>query len=790
MALQVWLPLTTDLRNQGLSDLNFSILNTSTISLTTGGKLAQKCYTSTSNTTQTIVSDKTINLGANQSMFCWVKMTSFYSSASLSGVAGQHRYQTPSGMGITLKYASSTTGYLSVNTATGSNRTYNTYCGSTVINTGTWYHVGYTYDGTTIKLYVNGVLDGSFTLSNMTINTDYIQLFGWSFNATSGSAVHENYTMKGSLQDFRAYDHCLSEKEIKEISKGLVLHCNFKDSNNLVSNWVNGSTYAVRDNTMTCNGLPSLKINQTGNTSNVYRGWSQDITSRVSAGETVTLSFYMYTADKSTIDNGVELRIYQVLTTGTTDWTGIGWSSSVHVDGKWIKYTKTYTLSTNLKTAIANLQVVKNGVFWVSGIKVEKGSVATPYTDYYTNSVLADSSGYDAVITKSGTVTTTGDAPRGAYAALFDSKGHYKVAQPLVSPTNVTVSCWIKPANSGTYSAISCNYNNPASGYWLAVNCEGSGLWFYNGGYARGNKGLLTTGTWYFITFVYDNGNVTWYQNGEAAGTTNLTAKGTTLGITNYIGIGNSYTGSTWNTNYDGCISDFRIYATSLSATDVKNLYDASMSIDNSHNVYCYNLNEDNSTNFSKNGMITANNFVEYHEEPDGSLWYPIAHHYDCVNKLFNKTDDFVNGVYIDEDRWLHMNICNKLTSWEFLFIQKTNNSTPIKYRWIQTTNPFTATYANVAPSAVTRITTTGYTNGGQGGIWKNNSNTAFCIANATSSNWFGAIGCWTHHNGGIPGYPNTVITNGGYDLYVRVDNVQSDIRKIGIIDAKEFIEI
>jgi len=62
-------------------------------------------------------------------------------------------------MGITIKYVSSTTGYLSVNTGTGSARTYNTYCGTTLLQANTWYHGGYTYDGTNIRIYVNGVCE-------------------------------------------------------------------------------------------------------------------------------------------------------------------------------------------------------------------------------------------------------------------------------------------------------------------------------------------------------------------------------------------------------------------------------------------------------------------------------------------------------------------------------------------------------------------------------------------------------------------------------------------------------
>jgi hypothetical protein len=67
-------------------------------------------------------------------MFCWFKFTSLNSSSSLGGnLVSQHRYASNAGMGISIKYVSSTTGYLSVNTGNGSSRTYNTYCGTTLL---------------------------------------------------------------------------------------------------------------------------------------------------------------------------------------------------------------------------------------------------------------------------------------------------------------------------------------------------------------------------------------------------------------------------------------------------------------------------------------------------------------------------------------------------------------------------------------------------------------------------------------------------------------------------------
>jgi hypothetical protein len=170
----------------------------------------------------------------------------------LTGILGQHRYPVCKGMGITMKYLSSTTGKLSVNTGNGNGgRTYNTYVGNTTLNAGKWYHVGYTYDNGAIKLYVNGALDGTYNVVS-SIVSDYIQIFGWSF--VSGTTVYGNYKLNGRIRDVRIYDHCLSAKEVKELSKGLILHYKFNESEILRSKCKNITwNQAIRSITLATN---------------------------------------------------------------------------------------------------------------------------------------------------------------------------------------------------------------------------------------------------------------------------------------------------------------------------------------------------------------------------------------------------------------------------------------------------------------------------------------------------------------------------------------------------------
>lgn len=222
--------------------------------------------------------------------------------------------------------------------------------------------------------------------------------------------------------------------------------------------------------------------------------------------------------------------------------------------------------------------------------------------------------------------------------------------------------------------------------------------------------------------------------------------------------------------------------------------------------ILSYEFIEGGTSNIGKNGVMQTDDLMEYklnlqyddriYVESDGTMWLHIFHHNNPTSYKFASNNDFVNGCYIDANRWFNINVCKNLKSWEFIYQQSTTADGGItKYRWIQSKSPYTASYSDVAPGTVTRVTTSGYTNGGNGGLYIVNSGTYMVVANSSNGNWFGATGCWDSYNGGIPGYPNTTVTTGCIDIFVRIDNalsVQSALTEIGdtFIESPNFIEI
>lgn len=222
-----------------------------------------------------------------------------------------------------------------------------------------------------------------------------------------------------------------------------------------------------------------------------------------------------------------------------------------------------------------------------------------------------------------------------------------------------------------------------------------------------------------------------------------------------------------------------------------------------------------------KNGIWTEKNFsssiinqfdTKTYVEPDGSSWIRIFHHNAPKdNGLFEATDTFTKGVYKDENRWFNVSLCNYLSeNWELMVKQKmTSADNEEKFRWVQTANPMTATYDDVYGEGKIDINksseyvdftyTYGTTNILFGGIFQKSGSTYLRSASVKEGNWFGAIGCYTVYQEGIPTFWRTSpigaglnsVTTGYMDLYLRVDNITTPnfrINKGGVM-ATDFIE-
>ena len=202
--LKLWYPFTTDKRNQGLSSPTVAH---DVITIEDNGKLG-KCGNGgmvLSGAGDLVGNTWTIALWAMSNN--WNQNNDILACKNIADASHCNFY-------FSIINKSS----LNIGINTGSNSFTYPYS----FENGLWYHLAATYDGKTCVLYINGDQVKSKDVNN-TAFTDCTNI-----GICSRSADANGETMAGSnskyVNDFRLYDTALSPREIKEISKGLVLH--------------------------------------------------------------------------------------------------------------------------------------------------------------------------------------------------------------------------------------------------------------------------------------------------------------------------------------------------------------------------------------------------------------------------------------------------------------------------------------------------------------------------------------------------------------------------------------
>ena len=586
-------------RNLGTSGLSFNTTNNAKYNF---GKVTTNSIENTSNTVGGFISNAQINLNYTQSMFCWVYFNSFYSASNLMGILGQHRYASNQGMGLTVKYVSSTSGYLSINTGNGSSRTYNTYCGNTLLTSGKWYHVGYTYDGINVNLYVNGILDGTFTIADMKIVSDYIVLFAWSLDGTSGATIQGNYKLDGRLNDVRLYDHCLSIKEIKNLAKGLMLHYSLSRSgaNLLVnSNFNNGTTNWTAD-TGTMNVLNDsnfgniLTFKASGSNNRIY----ESVSGLFVSGNTYTYSFYAKSNSS-------------VIVKPSRAIVDFGYSHTITT--VWQYYSGTILATDNSNAFSLQLNNTTSTVSFAN-IKLEIGDKATPWipnsadtlytTMRFNTNIEDDISGYNNNGTRVNITTWNTDTPRYLSGMVFNGSNSYiYLPKNSARPKDaITISIWAWMSDWSTYNGrlISCT---EGGGWNFEPSSDKIAFSIGTGSSSNTYKTVLSTTTlsqlgnkWHHFVGTYDGLLVKIYIDGILENTTTAYSNVTPIYYANnytFVGAEAGGDSTTPASNYfNGRLSDVRIYSNALSADEIKELYQTSASIDNNYNIHCYDLVE------------------------------------------------------------------------------------------------------------------------------------------------------------------------------------------------------
>ena len=607
MALIAWLPFVKDSRQQGLSS---DVSVTGTISLDNSGKLG-KCLNSSNE----------VAINTNHSFskiwsFCfWGYVNGSSVTSNWTQIARIN--DGSSNLRIEVCPASYNNGIFCY--STHNNTGYAITNGSIASPSGgyynQWAHFCLTSDGTTITKYMNGVSIGTCA-------------YNGSGTITGTFVLSNNHIIKKN--DARIYDHCLSPMEVKELAKGLVLHyplnrggwgqenllrgSNVIGSGTTIYGWIsNGSATGMeilldgslhyKYNISNTKYIPSITTNtvvpcEFGKT--YFYSMDLKFDKSITLGAMVPAHFWVGARNSDSITNtscngnlsGIQIQY-------------INNHSGTLAANTWVHITTKFTFPAAATSSGYNYPAIRCFVYgsvltetttgevnvWMKNCKVEEGSIETPWCPHVEDALATtmglngtteyDCSGFCNNGTRIGTFAFNSDTPK-----YFVSTEYNGTDNTLVIPfdaniwqTNFTMSIWFKKDAIGSkgYETL---FGGP-SGFEMDTRAGTATTLSLYMASIRG--GTLYTGfefgKWYMVTLVNNGINELYYVNGELVKT--IEKKAMPVG-TYYIGSWNGVGGQ----NYQGLISDARIYATALSADDVKSLYQNSAYIDSSGNVY------------------------------------------------------------------------------------------------------------------------------------------------------------------------------------------------------------
>lgn len=205
MALRVWLPLNGNINNYGISD---AVVTNSGAKVDNNGKIG-KCYAFNGTNNYMTVP---LKYSDTMTFALWYKPSINSNSFSSFHHIFDGRVNESGQEVLCLESPSFKAWGFHVSTNLPQN---------------VWTHICAINNKGVVQIYVNGVLAGTGTT---TMNSSY------SGDLYIGARHSKQNFLAESMNDIRIYDHCLSPKEVKEISKGLCLHykldgvCNTIDS--------------------------------------------------------------------------------------------------------------------------------------------------------------------------------------------------------------------------------------------------------------------------------------------------------------------------------------------------------------------------------------------------------------------------------------------------------------------------------------------------------------------------------------------------------------------------------
>lgn len=488
---------------------------------------------------------------------------------------------------------------------------------------GEWTHFAVVNDDGKLSYYINGEFKQTKTVTSTTQHIGNYMTIGAS--SESNTVLGNNNYFKGKMNDLRIYDHALSQSEIQEIYRSLILKYSFdtpiEDPKISTAKTVNIDSY-LDGGTNRCPTIGTI----------IY---SKDY---VVDNEYITLSFDLTIEDLKAVEGQMGKMQLQECTviSGENKWstlinTGIGSTNGTseidltkngtyHIV-KSYQWTDTSRYSSNW-TVQLRLDYILGGTATISNFRVVLGK--KEILSDGTGGILYDESGFGHNATVMGssnflpTIYYSTDAKIGE--GCYQSKtitdggentyGVVRTSKIFDEVPEISISFWLYVPeidnNTGDNTILGCSPNAENYGIWIRRNGVSLVSTLYH---TSLSPTTLQRDRWHYIVVTAQKqGDLKVYLNGELS-----QSKSNITGVdweSAYLTIGDLRYNR--GLELDGKIDDLKIYATVLDETYIKKMYQERVKVDNNGNMSCGELIEVRDDN-----IFSFDNVTNYRELPN-----------------------------------------------------------------------------------------------------------------------------------------------------------------------------
>jgi hypothetical protein len=394
-----------------------------------------------------------------------------------------------------------------------------------------WQHVAGTWDGSMLKLYLNGVLSAT----NTAIGTSFITHPNpvW----IGGQSLNSEY-FQGGLDEVRLWTRALCQGEIQNNMNGEIP----TTASGLLANYHFNQGMAAQPNpTVTTltdasgNAYTGTLTNMalTGTTSNWIAPGAVTGTAPAFVPPTITVNSGSICSGNSftMTPSGATSYTYEggnavVSPTASTNYTvagsTLGCMSNIVTSSLTVNTLPTISVNSGAICSGSSFTMVPSGAStytYSSGSAVVSPTANASYTVTGT-----DANGCDGNAVSNVTVNTCSAAE----ALDFDGTSDYvdlgtAITTSLVNKDKLTVEAWVYPkSNTGVHSIVG-NHQGPTQ-FELRTNANNFNFFIGFGSFGVTSVATLTLNTWTHVAGVFDQNKISIYVNGVASGTTAVTS--------------------------------------------------------------------------------------------------------------------------------------------------------------------------------------------------------------------------------------------------------------------------